>query len=70
MEEDRLEVNAGISAETSQALPVAARIPKKRFVGRRAAQNEAGQGASSTIAGFGAVQGKSNNDQPLNLLII
>lgn len=62
MEADRAEVDLGIAADLEHAMEEAApvpRQPKKRFVGRRqAAENAAnGNGDSSAIEDSSAIQG-------------
>ena len=58
MEEDGLEANLGVAAESTHEFPAAARVPKKRFVGRKTAQNGVEQSAAPTIENSGAIQGK------------
>lgn len=60
MEADRAEGNLGIAADLEENQePVVQRQPKKRFVGRRQAAENAVKGASSETSIENAVQGKS-----------
>ncbi|KFZ13309.1 hypothetical protein V502_06688 [Pseudogymnoascus sp. VKM F-4520 (FW-2644)] len=57
MEEDRAEGNLGIAADLEENQePVVQRVPKKRFVGRRAAAENAAKGAASGTSIENAVQ--------------
>jgi 2-(3-amino-3-carboxypropyl)histidine synthase len=59
MEEDRAEGNLGIAADLEENQePVVQRQPKKRFVGRRAAAENAAKGAESGTSIETAVQGE------------
>lgn len=64
MEEDRAQADLGIAADIEEAhapppSPPARKQPKKRFVGRRAAANNAKNGAGDpSIEDSGAIQGK------------
>jgi 2-(3-amino-3-carboxypropyl)histidine synthase len=59
MEDDRAEGNLGIAADLEENQePVVQRQPKKRFVGRRAAAENAAKGAPSGTSIENAVQGE------------
>lgn len=58
MEQDRLETNLGPAQEVAQETPVVAKVPKKRFVGRRTAEKAEKDGAvAGSIEDSGAIQG-------------
>ena len=62
MEEDRAQVDLGIAAdmEANQEQPEVSRIPKKRFVGRRQAAENAAKDSSygTNNANSDAIQGR------------
>ena len=60
MEEDRLETNLGPSSETAQEALTPAKVPKKRFVGRKTATERADKQDgidAKELEGKGAIQG-------------
>jgi hypothetical protein len=63
MEDDRAEVDLGIAVDVEERLEeeaAAHRQPKKRFVGRRQANEAASRSiASGAVGGSSAIQGKS-----------
>ena len=61
MEEDRAATNLGEAADAAASIEpeVVPRVPKKRFIGRRAAAGKAGTAGelNVTVEGSGAIQG-------------
>lgn len=60
MEEDRAEVDLGVAVDVEEKLEEAAaqRQPKKRFVGRRAADAASSSGPTGNVEHNGAIEGK------------
>lgn len=73
MENDRAQTNLSADPESAQADVVAtqdgARVPKKRFVGRRAAAEKATKNGAVSIEDSGAVQGTKKSEQDKSMIL-
>ena len=60
MEDDRAQVDLGVAVDVEASLEEAAaqRQPKKRFVGRRAAEAASSSGSNGNAEHNGAIEGK------------
>jgi hypothetical protein len=61
MEDDRAQVDLGVAVDVEERLEEAAaqRQPKKRFVGRKAAEAASRIGANGNVEDSGAIEGKN-----------
>jgi 2-(3-amino-3-carboxypropyl)histidine synthase len=73
MEDDRAQVDLGVAVDVEERLEEAAaqRQPKKRFVGRKAAEAASTTGTNVNVEDSGAIEGKSasHTQSTVSLLI-